>query len=141
MDKQKQINLIAYLIKEFVNNSVYKDNINVVDAKTYKSTDEKECINEINIHRLIGHECEWFDEDEPNMQDVYEYQKNIEDRSRAFTTILAIDKLRQELNLDEELFNKEYFENVKITQKMFNWIFKNKYLSEQEISDLQKKSA
>jgi len=138
---QKQLNLIAYLINEFAVNScsMDKDNLNVIDLETYKRTEDYEYLNEINVHRMIGYEYEWFDEDDPYMTHVHEYQKNAEDRSRAFTTILAVDELRQQLNLDKKLFTKEYFENFKLAQECFNWIKRNRYLSNKEIANLQSK--
>jgi len=138
---EKQLNLIAYLINEFAVNScsMDNDNLNVIDLETHKRTKDFECLNEINVHRLIGHECEWFDEDNPNMQDVHDYQENAENVSRAFTTILAVEELREELNLDKELFTEEYFNNFKSAQDCFAWIKRNTYLSNQEITNLQSK--
>ena len=134
---EKQLNLIAYLINEFAVNScaMNNDNLNVIDTETHKRTEDFECLNEINVHRLIGNECEWFNEDEPEPNEVYDYQKNAEERSRAFTTILAVDELREQLNLDKELFTKTYFENFKSTLESFNWIRRNKYLSNNEIAN------
>tara|TARA_R110002012_G_scaffold136240_1_gene290482 strand:- start:242 stop:709 length:468 start_codon:yes stop_codon:yes gene_type:complete len=138
---EKQLNLIAYLINEFAVSScsMDNDNLNVIDTKTYKRTKEFECLNEINVHRLIGHEYEWFDEDEPYPNQFNDYQENAELRSRAFTTILAVDELREQLNLDKKLFTKEYFANLDSSQKCFNWIKRNKYLSDEEIANLQDK--
>ena len=142
MENKKQLNLIAYLINEFAVNScsMDNDNLNVIDSETHKRTKDFECLNEINVHRLIGHECEWFDEDEPNMKHVIEYQENAENVSRAFTTILAVQELRGELGLDKELFTKEYFKNVESARKSFKWIKRNRYLSNQEIANLQDKA-
>ena len=134
---EKQLNLIAYLINEFAVSScaMNNDNLNVIDTETHKRTEDFECLNETNVHRLIGSECEWFNEDEPEPNEVYDYQKNAEERSRAFTTILAVDELREQLNLDKELFTKSYFENFKSTLESFNWIRRNKYLSNNEIAN------
>ena len=138
---EKQLNLIAYLINEFAVNScsMDKDNLNVIDLETHKRTKDFECLNEINVHRLIGYEYEWFDEDDPYMAHVHEYQENAENVSRAFTTILAVEELREELNLDKELFTEEYFNNFKSAHESLDWIKKNRYLSNQEITNLQSK--
>jgi hypothetical protein len=138
---KKQLNLIAYLINEFAVSScsMDKDTLNVVDKETHKRTEDFECLNEINVHSQIGYECEWFDEEEPYPSEFNGYQENAEDRSRAFTTILAVDELREELGLNKELFTKEYFENFKAAKESFNWIKRNKYLSNEEIAKLQSK--
>jgi|TARA_X000001382_G_C3145453_1_gene171098 hypothetical protein len=138
---EKQLNLIAYLINEFAVNScsMDNDNLNVIDLETHKRTKDFECLNEINVHRLIGHECEWFDEEEPYPSEFNGYQENAENVSRAFTTILAVEELREELGLDKELFTKEYFKNFKSAKESFNWIKRNKYLSNEEIAKLQSK--
>ena len=139
---KKDLNLIAYLINEFTNNSCNSDNdcLNVVDVETNKTTNELEFLNEINVRREIGHFCEWVNEDNPDIKDINDWQQTVKDRARAYTTILAVDKLKKKLNLDRKLFDDNYYETIKYAQTDLNYIYNNVYLTDVEIEEIFKEA-
>ena len=135
---KKDLNLIAYLINEFAKNGYGSDNdcLNVIDIETNKRTKDYEFLNEINVRDSIGHFCEWVDEDNPNIEDINNWQQTVKDRARAYTTILAVDKLKSKLKLDDKIFDENYHEQVKYAQTDFNYIYDNMYLNDKEIKEI-----